>query len=123
MDNDGGMPNDWHDSSGSAASRSKGGAVRQRAVRLLQQLLRRDFVTIDALSVSLSVSPPKLLEYLEGKERMPRDSQRRLAALIVEQVPELASEGRRLQLQCAAEERFHAGETRTHVVAPAGRFR
>ena len=111
------MPNDSLDTDG----RRRAGPPR--AVRLLRELLRRELATTDALVVRLGIPLPKVRESLEGKSRMPLDAQRRLAALVVDRVPELAREARRLQLQCAAEERFLAGETRTHMIAPVGRFR
>jgi hypothetical protein len=111
------MPNDAH-----GADRRLG-AVRSRAARLLRALRRREPAALDALTPLLGVSLPGLHDYLEGKSRMPLDAQRRLATFVLNQVPELAREARRLQLQCAAAERFHAGETRTHMIAPAGRFR
>lgn len=111
------MPNESQDADPRRGTRAP------RAVRLLRDLLRRELASTDALAILLGVSFPKLLEYLEGTSRMPLDAQRRLATLAIDEVPELAREARRLQLQCAAEERFHAGETRTHMIGPAGRFR
>jgi hypothetical protein len=64
-----------------------------------------------------------LEEYRSGRSRMPLQSQRQLADLIVSEVPALAREARRLQLQCEAEEAFQANETTTHMLAPPNRFR
>lgn len=54
---------------------------------------------------------------------MPLQTQRRLADLVIGQVPELTREAGRLQLQCKAAELFHAKETETHMTAPPSRFR
>lgn len=94
-----------------------------RAVRLLHELIRQKLATAHALSIYLGLSQRQIRECVAGKTRMPLESQRRLADLVVNHVPALAREGRRLQLQCEAEERFLAGETTRHLVAPPGRFR
>ena len=115
------MTSSEHGDGTRAASSGRAGA--SRAARLLQTLIRRELATVDALSCFLGISRPQLLQYVVGKTRMPLESQRRLADLIGNEVPELAIEANRLRLQCNAEERFRAGETKTHMVAPAHRFR
>lgn len=134
MDTNTGMPNDSRDHrerdvavpSASASSDwmpSSGRPPKSRAARLLHQLMRRDLATPDALSRFLGISRQRLFECLAGEVRLRLETQRRLADLIVEHVPPLAQEGRRLQLQCDAEERFQSRETTTHMVAPPDRFR
>ena len=107
---------------GGARRRPTGRAGKSRAVRLLEQLLEQQLATAESLSALLSLSPRQFRTYLSGRTRMPVDAQRRLAELIVTQVPELRREARRLQLQCDAETRFHAKETKTHMIAPPRRF-
>ena len=111
------------DDAGRAEARSSRRVGTSRAMELLQQLIHRRLFTADALSLSLGIPHQRLLTYLVGKTRMPLESQRRLADLIVNQAPELAREARRLRLQCEAEELFRARVTKTHMVAPSRRFR
>ena len=100
-----------------------GGVASSRAARLLERLIRRQLASADGLAAILGISRQRLLKYVAGKTRMPLDSQRRLAGHIVKHVPDLAREARRLELQCEAAERFHSGETTTHMVARPSRFR
>ena len=118
-----GVPNDSSDAADRPVARPSRRVGSSRVVRLIEQLIRRELATADALSIYLGISRQRLLKYLGGKTRMPLQSQRRLADLIVNQVPELAREAHRLRLQCEAEDLFHARETETHMVAPPARFR
>ena len=115
--------NDSHDAADRSVAIPSLRVGSSRAVRLLQQLIRRQLATAEALSACLGVSPQRLLKYLAGKTRMPLESQRRLADFILDQAPELAREAHRLRLQCEAEELYRTGETETHMVAPPPRFR
>lgn len=121
------VPNEAKYNGGDAAAQGIGvqrqRGHRSRAVRLLHELMRRKLATAHALSIYLGLSRSQLRECVAGRTRMPLESQRRLADLVVNQVPALAREGRRLHLQCEAEQRFVAGETTRHLVAPPGRFR
>lgn len=94
-----------------------------RAVRLLQRLIGRELASTEVLAHALSVSSRRLEEYRAGRSPLPLHTQRRLAEIIINAVPELAREARRLQLQCEAARVFHARETTTHMVAPPGPFR
>lgn len=94
-----------------------------RAVRLLEQLIVRELASVEGLACALDISSQKLEEYRTGLARLPVELQRRLADLVITSVPELRRDARRLELQCKAEEAFHAKETQTHMVAPPGRFR
>lgn len=98
-------------------------ARHSRPVRLVEQLLVRELVTTERLARALEVSSRRLEEYRLGLTRMSLQTQGRLAELVISAVPELAREGRRLRLQCKAEEAFRARETQTHMIAPPTRFR
>ena len=71
----------------------------------------------------VGIPPQRFDKYLNGEQRLPLESQRRLAQLISATVPELAREARRLKAQCDAEELFRSKETETHMIAPPNRFR
>jgi hypothetical protein len=94
-----------------------------RAVRLLDQLIVRELASLEGLARALDISTGHLEQYRAGRSPLPVHFQRRLADLVVSSVPELAREGRRLQLQCKAAEVFYAKETQTHMIAPPNRFR
>ena len=94
-----------------------------RAIRLLERLIAEEMASAEGLARALGISSQQLEEYRTGFARIPLQLQRRLADLVITSVPELLREGRRLELQCKAEEAFHAKETETHMVAPPGRFR
>lgn len=100
-----------------------GRAGNSRATRLLEQLIRLQLATGDELATFLGIPPKRFDKYLAGEKRLPLESQRRLAQLIAANVPQLAREALRLQLQCDAEELFRSKETQTHMIAPPSRFR
>lgn len=98
-------------------------ASTSRATRLLAQLIQRELATAHELAVFLGIPPQRFDKYLTGESRLPLESQRRLAQLLFNNVPQLSREAIRLKLQCDAEELYRSNETQTHMIAPPSRFR
>jgi hypothetical protein len=69
-------------------------------------------------AAALGVDVEDIDAFVAGRDPMPLDAQRRLAAFVIASVPALARIGHRLQAQVAAATDFHEGRTATHGAPP-----
>ena len=88
---------------------------RTRAVRLLGRLLDEHNAGEPELAAALVVSVPRLRQFASGMAEMPLDRQLCLALHVLECVPSLARDGRRLLDQVHAAARYAAAETTRHT--------
>jgi hypothetical protein len=72
----------------------------------------------EELARKLSVLPRELDQFLSGDSVMSTTQQAQLAALVIAQVPRLASRGHALRAQVVAATAYATGETEIHKSEP-----
>ena len=104
-----------------ASDRANGYQRRLRSVRLLEQVLASEAISVDDLASALVVTRDVLSAYRDGRVLMPLERQLCLALLVIDRVPQLARQAHRLRGQVLAEAAFHARATKTHMIAPVSK--